>query len=142
MPIFYHKNVNPSVTLRGGYDKYINGKRIRKEPIKAHFKNHIFDTKSKMAQKLPLEEEEIIEALRDNKNYGIDYWEKEKDPVSLTDLLETGIRGLPDVLEEVKDIGLLQRAIQAEENRGEDKRKMAVDMFKKKIKELIGEDDE
>lgn len=138
MPLFVSEAKNYRVGLKKGYVEIINGNKVVRKPVKARFKNYMFDTESSRAKKLPLDEEEIVKKLRKNKFYNSDFWEKERDAITLDKLKSDTIRDLQDYIKEVDDLSMLKQALDAEREK-EEPRKLAVEMFKNRLKDILGE---
>jgi len=130
MARFVSRYSNYRLKLKSGTKEIREGLVFRKKPQVAEFENGIFDTKSLKAKNLSLTETDIIKTMRRSRGYGKDFWEMDKEPVTLEVLLNTSIAGLPEKLEEVHQAQLLHDAIE------KDDRKSAVDLFRKRLQEL------
>jgi hypothetical protein len=144
MSIFYcGKYSDYTVGLKKGYKEIVNGYPVVHKPVRAKFENHIFDTESSKAKRLPMSEDEIRKKLRKNDFFGIDYVEQGKPPITLNKLMEDGIRDIREYIDEVDDMTMLKKAIDKELEKegieGEEPRKTAIEEFKKRLKTLMGD---
>lgn len=145
MAKFVSKYFNYSILLKSGVTKFIENEKVVTAPVKATFSNGLLDTQSedikRKLNRLDWTEEKLLKFLRKRKSFRKDFWEMDKEPIKVKDLIDTGIRDLDEVLEEVTDVGVLQNAIEVEKAK-DAPRKMAIGKFKKKLKDILGDLDD
>ncbi len=121
MAKFVSKYWNYTVKIRNGRKEMVNGNVVRTSPVRIHFRNGSFDTKSEQAQRIPMSETEIIERLRKAPSYNKNFYELGRNPKTAEDLLEVSIRDLQGALEDVDDPAMIKEAQQKDERESADK---------------------